>query len=71
MKAKPNKGHFALAEIIENLRARGKEVGIVTQNIDNLHSLNVLKQLRPLLLDPTVSIQNSAALALGRIANHS
>ena len=41
------------------------------QNIDNLHSLNVLKQLRPLLLDPTVSIQNSAALALGRIANHS
>ena len=40
-------------------------------NIDNLHSLGVLKQLRPLLLDPTVSIQNSAALALGRIANHS
>ena len=38
MKAKPNKGHFALAEIIENLRARGKEVGIVTQNIDNLHT---------------------------------
>ena len=31
----------------------------------------MLKQLRPLLLDPTVSIQNSAALALGRIANHS
>ena len=41
------------------------------QNIDNLHSLGVLKQLRPLLLDPTISIQNSAALALGRIANHS
>jgi hypothetical protein len=41
------------------------------QNIDNLHQLGVLKQLRPLLLDPTVSIQNSAALALGRIANHS
>lgn len=41
------------------------------QNIDNLNSLGVLKQLRPLLLDPTVSIQNSAALALGRIANHS
>lgn len=31
----------------------------------------VLKQLRPLLLDPTISIQNSAALALGRVANHS
>ena len=41
------------------------------QNIDNLFSLGVLKQLRPLLLDPTVNIQNSAALALGRIANHS
>jgi len=41
------------------------------QNIDNLHSLGVLKQLRPLLLDPTVSIQNNAALALGRIASHS
>ena len=41
------------------------------QNIDNLYQLGVLKQLRPLLLDPTVSIQNSAALALGRIANHS
>lgn len=40
-------------------------------NIDNLNQLGVLKQLRPLLLDPTVSIQNSAVLALGRIANHS
>jgi HEAT repeat protein len=40
-------------------------------NIDNLYAQGVLKQLRPLLLDPTVSIQNSAALALGRIANHS
>lgn len=40
-------------------------------NIENLHSLGVLKQLRPLLLDPTISIQNSAALALGRIASHS
>ena len=41
------------------------------QNIDNLNQLGVMKQLRPLLLDPTVSIQNNAALALGRIANHS
>ena len=41
------------------------------QNIDNLHSLGAMKQLRALLIDPTVSIQNSAALALGRIANHS
>ena len=41
------------------------------QNIDNLYSLGALKQIRQLLLDPTVSIQNSAALALGRIANYS
>lgn len=41
------------------------------QNIDNLYSLGALKQLRALLIDPTVSVQNSAALALGRIANHS
>ena len=33
--------------------------------------MGALKQLRALLIDPTVSIQNSAALALGRIANHS
>ena len=42
-----------------------------SQNIDNLYSLGALKQLRALLIDPTVSVQNSAALALGRIANHS
>jgi len=36
-KSRPNKGHLALAEIIESLRAKGKEVCIVTQNIDNLH----------------------------------
>ena len=41
------------------------------QNIDNLNSLGVMKQLRPMLLDPTISIQNNAALALGRVANHS
>jgi len=33
--------------------------------------MGVLKQIRALLLDPTVSVQNSAALALGRIANYS
>ena len=38
MKAKPNNGHFALAEMIEILRSKGKEVCIVTQNIDNLHT---------------------------------
>ena len=41
------------------------------QNIGNFYSLGALKQLRSLVIDPTVSVQNSAALALGRIANHS
>ncbi len=41
------------------------------QNIDSLMNLNILGQLRPLLMDPTISVQNSAALALGRIASHS
>ena len=42
-----------------------------SQNIDHLYSLGALKQLRSLLLDPAESIKNSAALALGRIANYS
>ena len=41
------------------------------QNIEHLYDLGALKQLRTLLLDPADPIKNSAALALGRIANHS
>jgi hypothetical protein len=41
------------------------------QNIDALQNAGVMAQLRPLLLDTVPSIQQSAALALGRLANHS
>lgn len=40
-------------------------------NIDPLYRSNILKQLAPLLLDPTISVKNNAALTLGRMANHS
>jgi len=41
------------------------------QNIDALQNAGVMSLLRPLLLDNVASIQQSAALALGRLANFS
>lgn len=41
------------------------------QNIEVLQSNGALALLRPLLLDTVPSIQQSAALALGRLANYS
>jgi HEAT repeat protein len=41
------------------------------QNIEDLHHAGVMALLRPLLLDNASSIQQSAALALGRLASHS
>jgi len=41
------------------------------QNIDALQNAGVMALLRPLLLDNVASIQQSAALALGRLANYS
>ncbi|CAD8161983.1 unnamed protein product [Paramecium octaurelia] len=41
------------------------------QNIEALQSAGVMSLLRPLLLDCVPSIQQSAALALGRLAKHS
>jgi len=41
------------------------------QNIDALQNAGVMALLRPLLLDNVASIQQSAALALGRLANFS
>lgn len=40
------------------------------QNIETLRSQNVMQLLRPLLLDVVPNIQQTSALALGRIANH-
>ena len=41
------------------------------QNIEALHAAGVVPLLRPLLLDTVPSIQQSAALAIGRLANYS
>lgn len=40
------------------------------QNVDALQNAGVMALLRPLLLDSVPSIQQSAALALGRLANY-
>lgn len=47
------------------------ELATRPQNIESLHSAGVMSLLRPLLLDSVQSIQHSAALAIGRLANHS
>lgn len=41
------------------------------QNIETLQNADVMALLRPLLLDTVPSVQQSAALALGRLANYS
>lgn len=41
------------------------------QHIDSLQNAGVMALLRPLLLDNVTSIQQAAALALGRLANYS
>lgn len=41
------------------------------QNIETLQNAGVMALLRPLLLDVVPSVQQTAALALGRLANYS
>ena len=41
------------------------------KHIDSLKSVGVMKLLGPLLSDPVISIKQSAALAIGRLAKHS
>lgn len=47
------------------------ELAIRPANIDALQNAGVMMLLRPLLIDTVPSIQQSAALALGRLANYS
>ena len=47
------------------------ELSTHQQNVEALFSLNVIPLLKPLLLDVVPSIQQSAALALGRLAGYS
>ncbi|KAA0187399.1 Sperm-associated antigen 6 [Fasciolopsis buskii] len=46
------------------------ELSTQKQNIETLQSAGVMSLLRPLLLDTVPTIQQTAALALGRLANH-
>lgn len=47
------------------------ELAMRPQNVEALQNAGVMMLLRPLLLDTVPSIQQSAALALGRLANYS
>mmetsp|Transcript_94619 Transcript_94619/g.305485 ORF Transcript_94619/g.305485 Transcript_94619/m.305485 type:complete len:507 (+) Transcript_94619:71-1591(+) len=47
------------------------EMATRPQHVDALQNAGVMALLRPLLLDNVASIQQSAALALGRLANYS
>ena len=58
------KARFTFVQSIAELAQR-------PQNILALHSAGVISLLRPLLLDSVQVIQQSAALAIGRLANYS
>ncbi|KAF4079761.1 hypothetical protein AMELA_G00181920 [Ameiurus melas] len=47
------------------------ELSVRPQNIETLQNAGVMSLLRPLLLDAVPTIQQSAALALGRLASYS
>ena len=47
------------------------ELSTHPQNVEALYSAGVMSLLKPLLLDVVPSIQQSAALAIGRLANYS
>jgi hypothetical protein len=47
------------------------ELALRPQNIEDLQNLGVMNLLRPFLLDTVPSNQQTAALALGRLANYS
>ena len=47
------------------------ELSTRPQNIETLQAAGVMQLLRPLLLDIVPTVQQTAALALGRLANYS
>jgi hypothetical protein len=68
----------AVLQVFENYQAARTtfvqtvaELAHRPQNIEALQNAGVMALLRPLLLDTVPSIQQSAALALGRLANYS
>ncbi|XP_075949268.1 uncharacterized protein LOC142951544 [Anarhichas minor] len=58
------KSRMQFVQAVADLAAR-------PQNIEILQNAGVMSMLRPLLLDVVPSIQQTAALALGRLADHS
>ncbi|XP_053198602.1 sperm-associated antigen 6 [Scomber japonicus] len=58
------KSRMQFVQTVADLAAR-------PQNIETLHNAGVMSMLRPLMLDVVPSIQQTAALALGRLADHS
>jgi hypothetical protein len=58
------KARFAFVQVIADASTR-------SQNLDTLQACGALSLLRPLLLDNVASIQQTAVLAIGRLANHS
>lgn len=60
----------------EYQKARAKFVQVVAdasmrpQNIDIMNNVGVIQLLKPLLVDNVPSIQQTAALSIGRLANH-
>lgn len=62
-------------QVYEQARATfAKSIADLAQRSENIMVLNsagVMPLLRPLLIDPVQSIQTSAALAIGRLANYS
>lgn len=68
----------AVLQVFENYQASRTtfvqtiaELANRPQNIEALQNAGVMALLRPLLMDTVPSIQQSAALALGRLANYS
>lgn len=68
----------AVLQVFENYQAARTtfvqtvaELASRPQNIESLQNAGVMGLLRPLLLDTVPSIQQSSALALGRLANYS
>uniref|UniRef100_A0A3B4ZZZ9 Sperm associated antigen 6 n=1 Tax=Stegastes partitus TaxID=144197 RepID=A0A3B4ZZZ9_9TELE len=58
------KSRMQFVQTVADLAAR-------PQNIEILRNAGVMSMLRPLLLDVVPSVQQTAALALGRLADHS
>lgn len=69
-----NKNYILVFEQYQKARTQfvqtAAELASRPQNIETLQNAGVMSLLRPLLLDIVPTIQQTAALALGRLANY-